>query len=119
MTRSFTAPVALLAPSLLIVASLVAARTLPQPWGALQPPAAIDAICPGDAHVSSAKVEVARLDLAQAAAWRDRAMLGASGYAAAKLGLPPGSPEWTDAVAAQASVEAAKAALAQVCASGR
>ncbi len=116
MIRSFAAPAALLGSSLLIAGSLLAAAALPQPWGALQPPEPVAAVCPGGARVSSAKVESAYLDLKQAIAWRNEAMRGGSPYASAKLGLPPGSPEWADAVAAQASLKVAEAALAQACA---
>jgi hypothetical protein len=118
MTRSILAPALFVLPPMLIVLSMTAARSLPQPWGALQPIAYAGAAC-GNARVSSGEAEGARASLSAALIARDRALAGGSSYAAAKIGLAPGSAEWATAEAAQAEVAMAQADLVQACAAAR
>ena len=78
MNRALFEPIALVTPPLLIGLSLLSAVSLPQPWGAR---AGLDAPPPACAQVSYAPPET-------------------SSYALAKVGLPGGSSDWTQANAA-------------------
>jgi hypothetical protein len=118
MTRSILAPTLFVLPPMLILLSMAAAHAWPQPWGGLQPIDYPAAAC-GYGRVTSGVAEGARASLSAALVARDRALAGGSGYAAAKIGLAPGSADWSAAEAAEAEVRAAEADLAQACAAAR
>ncbi len=69
--------------------------------------------------MSSGAVDAAWASLSGAVAARSRALEGGSAYAAAKVGLPPGSQAWAAAERAQAEVRMAEADLARACADAR